>query len=158
MEINVSKEQFRDLVIMSGIANSVLGILGDALPDTDYKKRSDKMEELEEYFLQFAKDFDEEKFTQDSDGKKIFDDAMYEKHILPIMEDYDEHQIFDGLANALAWRDFKREYSEIELKKMAKENGGYFGVVLYEYEKKYWDEFEKYGFGRIEVVKEGKVV
>lgn len=86
MEINVSKEQFGDLIIMSAIANSVLGILGDALPDADYKKQSDRMKELEEYFLQYAKNFDEEKFTQNSDGKKIFDDEMYKKHILPIME------------------------------------------------------------------------
>lgn len=140
---------------MCGIANSVVGILGDALPDTDYKRRSDKMEELEEYFLHYAKDFDEEKFTQDSDGKKIFNDEMYEKHIMPIMEDYDEHQTFDKLVNKLAWRDFKREHSESEMKKMAKENGGYFGVALYDYENKYWSEFELHGFERIEVVKEG---
>jgi hypothetical protein len=34
---------------------------------------------------------------------------------------------------------------------MAKENHGYFGVALYDYEKKYWDEFEKNGFERLEV-------
>ena len=65
MKINITKEQYRDLITMIGIANSVLGILGDSLPDTDYKKRSNKMEELEKYLLQHAKDFDCEKFTQD---------------------------------------------------------------------------------------------
>ncbi|MDO8490133.1 MAG: hypothetical protein Q7S47_01820 [bacterium] len=158
MKIDITKEQFRDLIVMSGIANSVLGVLGDSLPDTNYKERSNRMEELEEYFLRHATDFDSEKFTQDHDGKKIFDDEMYEKHILPIMEDYDEHQLVDGLANTLAWRDFRSEHSEVEMKEMEKKNGGYFGVALYDYEKKYWDEFEEHGFERLEIVGEKKKI
>lgn len=154
MKINITKEQYWDLITMSGIANSVLGILGDTLPDTDYKKRSNKMENLEEYLLRYAKDFDLQKFTQDHEGKKIFDDEIYEKHILPIMDDYDGCELFNGLANKLAWRDFEKDYSESERKEMAKENGGYFGVPLYEYEKKYWDEFDKYEYDRLEIKKE----
>ena len=154
MKINITKEQYRDLITMSGIANSVLGILGDSLPDTDYKKRSNKAEELEKYLLQYAKDFDLQKFTQDYEGKKIFDDEMYEKYILPIMDDYDECELFNGLANKLAWRDFRRDYSETEREEMAEKNGGYFGVPLYAYEKKYWDEFEKYEYDRLEIKEE----
>lgn len=55
------------------------------------------------------------------------------------------------LANELAWRDFKRKHSNEEITEMSKENGGYFGVPLYDYEKKYWDEFEKRGFERLEI-------
>jgi hypothetical protein len=57
----------------------------------------------------------------------------------------------DGIANELAWRDFRRDHTEAELKKMSKENHDYFGVELYDYEKKYWDEFEKYGYKRLEI-------
>lgn len=153
LKINITKEQYRDLIIMSAIANSVLGILGDLLPDTDYKKRSQKMEKLEEYFLQYADDFDCGEFAQKHEGKNIFDDEMYEKRILPIMDDYDEWELFDSLANKLAWRDFRNDHSEAEIKEMAEKNGGYFGVEIYEYEKKYWDEFEKYEYERLEVKK-----
>ncbi len=154
MKINITKDQYKDLITMSGIANSVLGILGDSLPDTDYKKRSNKMEKLEEYILQYADEFGCAEWTQKHKGINIFDDEMYEKLILPIMGDYDEHELFDGLAKALAWRDFRNDHTKAEMDKMEKENGGYFGVALYDYEKKYWDEFEKHGYKRV-VINEG---
>ena len=154
MKINLTKEQYRNLITMSAIGNSVLGILGDALPDTDYKKRSNTMEELESYLLQFAHDFDCEDLVQEHEGKHILDDEQYEKVFLTIMEDYDEHELFDGLAKKLAWRDFEREHSEAEREEMAKKNSGYFGVALYDYEKKYWDEFEKHEYDRLEVVEQ----
>lgn len=147
-----TKEQYEDLLIMSGIANSVLGILGDALPDTDYKKRSDRMERLEENLLGFADDFDCAAWTQKYEGRNIFNDEMYEKQVTPIMNDYNEHERFDGLANELAWRDFHLDHTEAQMREMEKKNGDYFGVALYDYEKKYWDEFEQYGFDRLIVV------
>ena len=136
MKINITKEQYKDLIVMTGIANTVLGILGDSLPDTDYKKHSDKIGKLEEYFLQYADDFGCAEFTQEYEGVNILDDEMYEKHIMPIMEDYDEQELFDGLANELAWRDFRRDHTRAQMNEMEKENGGYFGVALYTYEKK----------------------
>ena len=137
---------------MSGIANSILGVLGDMTEgEADYKKRSDKMEELEEYFLQYAGDFGCDEFVETREGKNVFDDEMYEECILSIIDDYDEFVLFDSLANKLAWRDFNRDHTEEEMDNMAKENGGYFGVAIYDYEKKYWDEFEKNGFDRLEV-------
>lgn len=134
---------------MSGLANSVLGILGDSLPDTDYKRRSDRMNELEEYFLKYAKDFDCGEFVEEFEGKDVFEEKAYEKHIMSIIFDYDEGQLMSNLANKLAWRDFREEHSDKEIEKMGKENGGYFGVELYDYEKKYWDEFEQHGFNRL---------
>ena len=70
------------------------------------------------------------------------------------MDDYDECELLNGLANKLAWRDFRRDYSETEREEMAEKNGGYFGVPLYAYEKKYWDEFEKYEYDRLEIKEE----
>jgi hypothetical protein len=81
---------------------------------------------------------------------------QYEKIILPILDDYDEHELFNGLANKLAWRDFGREHSKSEITEMAKKNSGYFGVALYDYEKRYWDEFEKYDYDRLEVVQKNE--
>lgn len=58
---------------------------------------------------------------------------------LRLIEEFDVH---DTLSNKLAWRDFRQDHSSEEINQMKKENGGYFGVSLYDYEKKYWDEFE----------------
>jgi len=151
MKINLTKKQYKNLIIMNGVANSIFGILGDVLEGSDYKNRSNEMDELEEYLLQYADGFDCGEFTQEYHGKKIFNDKVYEEKILPTMEDYDDYQLYSDLANKLAWRDFRREHSEKEIEKMRKENGGYFGVELHDYEKKYWDEFDKYEYERLEI-------
>jgi len=50
MKIELSKEQYINLLEMSHIANNVLGVLGDVLPEeTNYKKKSDETTEFEEY-------------------------------------------------------------------------------------------------------------
>ena len=153
MKINITKEQYENLIIMNGIASSVLGILGDSMPDTNYKKRADEMEKVEEYFLQYAEDFGCEEFTEDHDGKKIFEEEMHEKHIMTIIDDYDQLELFNGLANKLAWRDFQRDHSKKEIEKMSKKDRNYFDSEIHSYEKKYWDEFKKYEYERLEIKK-----
>jgi len=144
MKIDITKEQYKQLIPMLAIASGVTGILGDVLPETDYKKRSLKMEKLEQYFLQFADDFGCGEFL---------DEEFYENRILPIMSDFEDYSVHDGLSSDLAWRDFRNEHTKKEMDKMAKENGGYFGVALYDYEKKYWDEFDEHGYDRLEIKK-----
>ncbi|EKE21706.1 MAG: hypothetical protein ACD_7C00153G0009 [uncultured bacterium] len=144
MKIDFTKEQYRNLMTMISIADGVVGILGDVIPEKDYKKLSGKMEELETYLLGYASDFDCNEFL---------DEDFYEDKILPIVSDFEEYSTHDNLSNDLAWRDFRREHTQEELDNMAKENGGYFGVALYDYEKKYWDEFEKNGYDRLEINK-----
>lgn len=140
---------------MLAIANGIVGVLGDALPETDYKKRSKSMDDLENYFLQYAADFGHEGLAQEYDGNDILDDEFYENEIYPIINDYEEFATHDTLSNELAWRDFRRDHTEAELEKMAEKNGGYFGVALYDYEKKYWDEFDEHGYDRLEIEEKG---
>lgn len=156
MKINLSKDQYKQLIELIAISNGLLGVLGDALPDSNYKKRSKKMDDLESYLLQSAKEFGCPDLAQyDSyDGKVILDDEYYENEIYPILEDYEDFAVHDTLSNKLAWRDFHNDHTEAEIEKMRKENNGYFGVPLYDYEKKYWDEFDKYGYDRLVVKKD----
>lgn len=151
MKINITKEQYRELITMSGITNTIFGLLGDALPDTDYKERSKKSDEFESYLLQFAGEFDYEESANDDDGEIVMDEEFCENDIIPILDEFEDFVLQDKLSNILAWRDFDREHTKAEKEKMAEKNGGYFGVALYEYEKKYWDEFEEHGFERLEV-------
>jgi hypothetical protein len=55
MNIELTKEQYRNLIYLSVIGNSVLGILGDDYKG--YKKQSLRCEELEDYLLKYAQDF-----------------------------------------------------------------------------------------------------
>ena len=145
MKINITKKQYRDLIEMCAIANSILGIMGDELDPEKYKEKSDKSEELQNYLLQFAKEMDAEDIVDKFEGRYVLDDDFYEEQINSVTEDYDDHIMFSSLANRLARRDFHKDHTKEEIKKMAKENGGYFGVELHDYEKKYWDEFEEHG-------------
>lgn len=155
MKINITKGQYNELITMVAIANGIVGVLGDVMPEANYKKCSERMQDLENYFLQFADDFGSSELAQKSEhaGKIILDDEFYENKILPIITDYEEFSTHDTLSSKLAWRDFQKDHSEREIKEMTKKNGGYFGVVLYDYEKKYWKEFEEYDYERLEVKK-----
>lgn len=151
MKIDLTKDQYRDLIVMSGISNFVLGILGESLPDTGYKKRSDAMEKLEEYLLEHAKDFDSMDLVQNVDGQNVLSESAYETDIVAVMDDYDENEFFEELASRLAKRDFRDDHTVEEIQKMAKKNDGYFGVELEEYEERYYEEFEEHGVDRLKV-------
>lgn len=154
MKINLTKKQYENLITMSGISTTIFGLLSDAVEEGDYKARSKEMDELETYLLGFAKEFGREDLVFEFEGKPTFDDDVHEEQIIPIIDDFEEYAVHTQLSNKLAWRDFEKEHTEEEMEKIAEEHGGYLGVALYDYEKKYWDEFEKYGFERL-VVDEG---
>lgn len=159
MKINITNKQYKDLIIALGIANSVLGILGDTTPGKEgkeYKKHSDRMEELEKNVLQYANDFGHKERVDEFEGETVMDDEFYENEIMSIINDYDEYTLYSELSGKLAWRDFTREHTEEEMDTMAKKNHGYFGVALYDYEKKYWDEFEEYDYDRLEIREESE--
>ncbi len=151
MKINLSRAQYKQLIEMVAMTNGIVAVMGDMLSDTDYKKRSDKMSTLEEYLLQFAKEFGCEELMQMEGDKAVLDDEYYEDTIQPIITDYEEFATEDTLANKLAWRDFRNEHTKEELDALEKENGGYFGVSIYKYEEKYWKEFEEYGYSRLKI-------
>ncbi|MDD4409356.1 MAG: hypothetical protein PHW52_01745 [Candidatus Pacebacteria bacterium] len=154
MNIDITKEQYEKLIVMLGIANSVVGILGDTVADEgkDYKEMSDEMERVESYFLEFAKDFGHPEMVEDYEGEIIMVEDFYEE-IYSIVDEYDNYTTYDTLSNVLAKRDFRRDHTEKEIESLLEKNHGYLGVELYEYEKKYWDEFDEYDYERLEIVK-----
>ena len=149
MKINITKAQYRQLIKGISLANATLGRLGDVSKESDYKPQSNELNEFEDYLLQFAKDFDYEEVLDESGH---MDDDFYTSAIMPILDNYDDYTTQNNLANKLAWRDFRKDHSKEEMERMAEANGGYFGTEIYDYEKKYWDEFETYEFDRLEVL------
>ena len=72
--------------------------------------------------------------------------------ILDVVSEYDDWQLCENLASKLARRDFLNTFSKKEIEIMGTKNGGYFGVELYDFEKKYYDEFNKFEYDRMYVV------
>jgi len=150
MKIELSKEQYIDLLEMSHIANSVLGILGDILPEeTNYKKKSDKTTELEDYFISCAENFGCEEMTEDFYGKALLKDEFYEK-IQEIMNEYDDYIFWNELEVRMGKRDFERTITAND-KKYIKENKGWYPERIHELYGKYSNEFEKHGIDRLEI-------
>lgn len=152
MKIEITKEQYENLIKMNSLANAVLETLDDFSGDEKYEKILEENKKLEDYFLNYAKDFNCEKLVEVGEEDEIYlKEEIFENEIMSILSAYDECSLVDFLASNLAWRDFRKKYSQKQIDEMAKKNGGYFGVALSEYEKKYWDEFEKNNFDRLEI-------
>jgi len=154
MKIELSKEQFINLLKVSNIANSVLGILGDVLSGTDYKKKSDETKDLEEYLLRYTKDFGCSDLIEDFHGKTLLKDKIYEK-IDEIVEDYDEYIFWSELEVRMGKRDFERTITEKE-KQYIRENKGWLPDRVHEIYEKYRQEFENHGIDRLELKSDKK--
>jgi len=153
MEINLTKEQYLNLLTMNYVADSVLGVLGDILPEeTNYKKKSDEIEKLGDYLLSYAQDFGCEDMIEGFHGKTLLKDEIYEKMQKEIMDEYDDYIFWNELEVRMGKRDFERTITE-EDKKYIKENKGWLPERIHELYDKYREEFEKYGIDRLEIRK-----
>lgn len=158
MKINLSKQQYKDLLASVAMADTVFGLLSDAVEsdEIDYDERADRIGELQSYLLEFAGAFEQEEAVSLFDGGIEMDEDYYETEIEPIMDDFEEYILHDALPNILAWRDFNRDYTEEEQEKMEEENGNFFGVELFPYEERYINEFAEHGFNRLFIKDDGK--
>lgn len=150
MKINITKKQYEHLLTMTEMSSTVFGLLSDFVEEKDYKKISKEIDELQQYLVSFADEYGVDAL-QYNIGLRTIDDDDIEDKVAPVMDDFEDFILHDRLPNILAWRDFHNDHTEEEIEKMSEEHGGYLDVPLYEYEKKYWDEFEKYGFDRLVV-------
>lgn len=116
-----------------------------------YEEMYEKTEKLEKYFLKHAQNFGCEDLLEEYKGDVFLNEDLFENEIMSILSEYDDYNLHSSLAKKLAWRDFRKEHSDEEIEKMSEENMGYFGVELYKYEEKYWDEFNEHGYNRLEI-------
>ena len=106
MKIDLTKEQYINLLEMNHIVDSVLGILGDIMPEkTKYKRKSEEITELEDYFISYVKDFGCEDMTEEFHGKTLLKDEIYEK-LQEIMDEYDDYVFWNELEVRMGKRDF----------------------------------------------------
>jgi hypothetical protein len=153
MKINLTKKQYLTLIRALEAGNSVYGILGDNVSD-EYKERSNEIDELCNYFLDFAKDFGKKELTEKFMGELIMSEKFSEKFHEAI-EDYDEENFWHELEVRLGKRDFFRSMTKEEKKEM-KKNDGWFPERIHKVYENWREEFEKHGIERLEVIKKTK--
>lgn len=149
MKIDINKKQYETLVQALEISTFIYGPLSDCT-DKKYKNDVDNLESVSKYLLSFAKEFDFEKNIEVFENEHFVKEKYWDK-ILDDLSTYDDQQLYLDLANKLGWRDFKRKFTEKEIKKMSEEHGGYLGVPIYDFEKKYYDEFDEHEYDRLEI-------
>ncbi len=138
------------------ISRTIFELLQDSIDggSVDYEEHSRQIADLEEYLLLFSGETGISSPAIKQSGGILAYDTFYEVVIEPIMEDFEEYVLHDGLPNILAWRDFNNDHPDEEQTKMAEKNGDFFGAELFPYEEKYLDEFEKNGFDRLFIKEE----
>jgi hypothetical protein len=150
MNIELTKEQFANILRAVYIANDIIGLISDMVSE-DYKKKYAEMDELREYLLKCA-------------WKNGFNEFIdyYKEHIIPsdnlceemdkIKEDYEDFIFWDELEYRLALRDLEQKLTEEEKERISKDDFLYMRK-LEEFRDKYSEEFQKYGITRLEIKK-----
>jgi hypothetical protein len=149
MKIELTKEQYKNLLEVSHIANSVLGLLGDVLPGKEYKKKVDEMDNLENYFISFARDFGCDNLVEDFKGKTLMKEEIYEE-LSEILDEYDDYIFWNELEVRMGKRDFEKTETDDD-KKYNKESKGWYPRRIDAVYAKYAQEFENYGIDRLEI-------
>jgi len=150
MNVELTKEQFANILRAVYIANDIIGLISDMVSE-DYKKQYGEMDELREYLLRCA----------EKNGFNEFID-YYKEHIIPsdnlceemdkIKEDYEDFIFWDELERQLAIRDMNKSLSKKEKEDISKDFSLYL-KKLDEFTQKYSKEFQKYGITRLEIKK-----
>ena len=143
MQIELTNEQYRQLLELVSLGNGVLGTVGDLSQDQVYEAKSMEGEDMQSYLLSFAGEFDSE---------DLLKEEMYQEHILPIMMDYEDLVTYDNLSTQLAWRDINREMSEEELNEMVEKYEDQLEEKISAYEDGYRQEFARFGLTHLEVI------
>ena len=143
MQIELTNEQYRQLLELVSLGNGVLGTVGDLSQDQVYEAKSMEGEDMQSYLLSFAGEFDSE---------DLLKEEMYQEHILPIMMDYEDLVTYDNLSTQLAWRDINREMSEEELNEMVEKYEDQLEEKISAYEDEYRQEFARFGLTHLEVI------
>ena len=151
MKIDITNQQYETIIKALDISNSIYGLMADMV-DEKYKPISSKHEKVLEELLEYAKDCGFDKNTEKFERKNILKEK-YNMETLDDLEEYEEWELFNKLSNKLGIRDFREKYSKEEIKKISREHDGYLGVPLYDFEKKYYDEFNDNEYNRLYIRK-----
>ncbi|MCX6745842.1 MAG: hypothetical protein NTX00_02360 [Candidatus Parcubacteria bacterium] len=146
MLIEINKSQYEDLIWSIQISGFIYGLLRDMVSQ-DYNEKLSRNEELENYLLGFAKEYGQKKIVEEFDGKNVATHEYLDK-VLDDMSEYEDYIMWDELSSRLGARDFYQQHSKKELKKMTMQE---ILTKRFEFEEKYYKEFEENGLDRLGV-------
>ncbi len=151
--ISITDKHFESLLRAVAIAGSIYGVMSDMM-DEKYKKQAGAMDEIEKILSGYAYGFGLDRIVEDHENEQVIDmQSDWYDEVMDDIFEYDEYATFDTLSNKLGWRDFKLKYTQEEIDKMASEHSGYLGVPLYDFENKYYEEFNENDYERLYIDK-----
>lgn len=125
--------------------------LGSWMASSTKEKPEKEYENIEQYILSFAKDFNMEKFVGfDKKQKSYYPSEEFENStdVVQQIDDYDEYQVWETLVLSLSHRDIVKKYGEKKVEQMSEDE-------LLEKEfpliQKYEEEFREHGFDNLYV-------
>lgn len=151
MKLELTKEQYKDLLIAVVIGTYIRSAVDDS-NGKDFRK----VEEIEDYVLSVAKDFDSGDLIQNFEGHLMISDDLIEEYHEKYIEEYEQDFFWHELTTRLGQRDFAQNATEEE-KRQVEANDGWLGGVIDKYYEKYEEEFEKRGIERLKIDKAKKV-
>lgn len=148
MKLDFTKKQYETLIWALQITGSIYGVMGDMV-DKKYKKKSNKLDELEDHVLGIAKEMGLEDILDEFQGKRVVDEEYLNK-VLDDLNEYEEYSFWDNLARKLAERDLLRKLGREKVRSM--DTIEYIDAE-YPVEDEYHREFETHGLERVKIDK-----
>lgn len=146
MKIEFTKQQYRDL-LLSVIIGTYIREAVDELHERDIRRAGD----LESYLMSLAKNFDSEDMVENFEKSFwVPSDKVIKEYHEHYIEEYDEDTFWHNLTTNLGQRDFYKNKTEEEKRKV-EENEGWLPGVIDKYYKRYEEEFERYGIERLKI-------
>ena len=143
MKIEFTQEQYEALLKIVYLGNWMASSTKET-PEREY-------ENIEQYILSFAKDFNLEKFVGfDQKQKSYYPSEEFENStdVVQLIDAYDEYQVWEALVLSHSHRDIVKKYGEKKVEEMSDEE-----LLEKEYPliQKYEDEFREHGFDNLYV-------
>jgi hypothetical protein len=146
MQIKFTKEQYKQLVEMVALANSVIN--SDLV---DPSEERDSYINLEQYIYSQVEAFNAPEYIEhDAESGTWLPTENLEEKVVPFIDEYLDAYFWDELATQLAWRDLLEEKDEKELEKLSEDVRE---DLLEEHLDKWDEEFEKNGVDHLRIQK-----
>lgn len=132
MKNNFTEKQYKTLIRCVALAGSVYGVMGDMVGE-DYKKESKDIDDLMDYILNWADDFDMADQVDEFRGRKYVTDE-YSDDIMDDLNEYEDYAFWDMLVRELARKEFFNKYSDGDIENMDQK---VYLTKIFELEEKY---------------------
>jgi hypothetical protein len=145
--LNLTGEQYRDLVRALEVATSVYAFVGDTAEDgVRCREIADRLDALEQSVLGEAAAFDQADLVEDFEGDTVLNDKTADE-ILEDLGTYDDFVAEDRLVAVLTAREMNGKFTLDQRKKMTDKE---WFEAMAATEDKYWERLEKEGLDFIE--------